>query len=637
MAWRLHNIEIRNFKFFGLTKCVDVEGKNVLLYGENGCGKSSLYWSLYTLFQTCLKDTGSDISKYFRADNDQNLLNRYVDETEPSYIKLTMKNSGLSDKILYLSEADQSLVATGDPDFRAAAEFSDFINYNRLTNMFNYMNTELNDLMPSVMKDMLPFISLQHKCQKLDGSTTNSCRASEWWSYLQELTRTVLWDSTLGTYIDSSEPLFVDFISRLVEFNNELEDALREIFILANNILQNEFKENIDLDFDYQPIEFTTSGFIPGKIIVKASVRKLTTGRQQVTHLRTYFNEACLSLIALAIRLAAFEKNALLLGGDEFRLLVIDDVLLSLDMRNRIKIIEKFLSYTQSYQLIVLTHDPSFYRIFKQEINERGENEDWLYREMYIDEVNYNGQVIPNPRIFKNEEYLEKAKSYLSLCEYTACALCLRKECERLYLTLLEKKDAKKWNYKFLEYETPELYACMSKFKTYIDDYRMSGVLSISYLNTFRRTVLNKAAHDDIDAPFFRSELLSCMQEIESLNKIKRIRLLEQSHIGSELFELALDNGVGKTAKVQFVFREYTSRYEYNGVKYHRNAQIMTKTICSFLGFTPTSCNPNTEYMLLDMIDGLCDDMGISKYPSLLIGDKVIRVSDSISIDDLVV
>ena len=48
MVWRykIDKLEIRNFKFFDEVEPLDFEGKNVLLYGENGSGKSSIYWAI---------------------------------------------------------------------------------------------------------------------------------------------------------------------------------------------------------------------------------------------------------------------------------------------------------------------------------------------------------------------------------------------------------------------------------------------------------------------------------------------------------------------------------------------------------------------------------------------------------------
>lgn len=64
MAWRINKISIENFKFFLEPFVLEPKGKNVLVYGENGSGKSSIYWAAYTHFQSSLKDAIS-ASKYF--------------------------------------------------------------------------------------------------------------------------------------------------------------------------------------------------------------------------------------------------------------------------------------------------------------------------------------------------------------------------------------------------------------------------------------------------------------------------------------------------------------------------------------------------------------------------------------------
>ena len=46
---RIKDIHIHNFKFFNEAEPIKLNSKHLLLYGENGSGKSSIYWS-YTPF-----------------------------------------------------------------------------------------------------------------------------------------------------------------------------------------------------------------------------------------------------------------------------------------------------------------------------------------------------------------------------------------------------------------------------------------------------------------------------------------------------------------------------------------------------------------------------------------------------------
>lgn len=56
MSWRINQIEVKNFKFFKNTFTLNIDRKNILLYGENGSGKSSIYWSVFTHFQVYAKE-----------------------------------------------------------------------------------------------------------------------------------------------------------------------------------------------------------------------------------------------------------------------------------------------------------------------------------------------------------------------------------------------------------------------------------------------------------------------------------------------------------------------------------------------------------------------------------------------------
>ena len=75
-----------------------------------------------------------------------------------------------------------------------------------------------------------------------------------------------------------------------------------------------------------------------------------------------FLNEAKLTQFALSVRFAASLVN---LHESDLKLLVLDDLLVSLDMSNRMKVVEILLSSTfDNYQKIILTHDLGFFREF---------------------------------------------------------------------------------------------------------------------------------------------------------------------------------------------------------------------------------------------------------------------------------
>ena len=71
----IEKISIQNFKAFRDEETFNLKGKNLLVYGQNGSGKSSLYFALYTILQAESKSKDK-IKKYFDRTEPENLLNK---------------------------------------------------------------------------------------------------------------------------------------------------------------------------------------------------------------------------------------------------------------------------------------------------------------------------------------------------------------------------------------------------------------------------------------------------------------------------------------------------------------------------------------------------------------------------------
>lgn len=52
---KISQILLSNFKFFNKEEVIDINNNHLLLYGENGSGKSSLFWGIYTLLEASFK------------------------------------------------------------------------------------------------------------------------------------------------------------------------------------------------------------------------------------------------------------------------------------------------------------------------------------------------------------------------------------------------------------------------------------------------------------------------------------------------------------------------------------------------------------------------------------------------------
>src|SRR5205085_5229300 len=81
---------------------------------------------------------------------------------------------------------------------------------------------------------------------------------------------------------------------------------------------------------------------------------------------QSFMNEAKMTQLALSVRFAASLVN---LHESDLKLLVLDDLLVSLDMSNRMKVVEILLSDTfANYQKIILTHELGFFEEIRRRI-----------------------------------------------------------------------------------------------------------------------------------------------------------------------------------------------------------------------------------------------------------------------------
>ena len=71
---KIQTLHIQNFKFFGTTEPISIGNKHVLLYGENGSGKSSIYTALRELLNSASRNS-STIKRRLNRNEAKNLVN----------------------------------------------------------------------------------------------------------------------------------------------------------------------------------------------------------------------------------------------------------------------------------------------------------------------------------------------------------------------------------------------------------------------------------------------------------------------------------------------------------------------------------------------------------------------------------
>ena len=574
MAWKISKVEVSNFKFFKDLFEIDIDCKNILLYGENGAGKSSLYWSLYTHYQAYAK-TREQAVKYFIHGHNENLRSRYSDAGDASYIKVAFDNGNGQIRII---EDSHSHCYTDDEDskkfMRHSMMASDFMNYKFLSSLFDFCNSEENEVFKYFVKEVLPFIDLDQPLSNIEGVVVNTNNSGDWWSYIENAHALLPKNQKNYNSFNQKAPQYKEYIRIIDRFNDLFKDALLLIEKQANALLKNTFKMDARIRIDYEGVKFNERvgkkardlrlhspkvylrAFMDAPNVVDSSI---------IRHPKSFFNEAKITCMALAIRLAVLERRPSL--SQAASTLFIDDLLISLDMGLRRQVIKMILDYSNRYQLFIFTHDRAFFHMIWSEIEARKQLNEWKKYELYAQARSG----YPTPYLVESKSHLQEAKLLYEACNIPACANALRRACEQQMKRLLPHNMLYKISQEDTGVVLHELNGLIQNYKAFIGKFQFPDVAPS--LHNSRRLILNPFSHDDINTPFYRNELEELMIELEKLSEVSRRTLNLDEDLHSKRFTLKITNAEF-SRHATFVFAEYYHELSYKGNKYYGNPRV---------------------------------------------------------------
>ena len=528
---KIKQIKLKHFKFFYGEVTIDLERHNALVFGENGSGKSSLYWALYTFLQSVFKANAINVQKYFNPLHDENLRNRFAPDTEESFIKLVFedRHETITEKTISNTTVNTKV---GDL-IKQATQGSELVNYKLLSKVHDFKNPFQIDLFPLMDKDTLMFINFREVLVRHDGVSATA-NAQDWWEYIKPgmQPRAKMYQQSYKT-----------FAAAVSKFNTELRFYIESIAESVNDYLE-KFKQPFTVNFEFQ--KCTYDAFVEGsttkrnhktiapKVYVHAKFNhaQLAEGKRNVTRPHTFLNEAKLTAIALSIRFAMLDqKLSGAVAADTPKFLILDDLLISLDMSNRERVLDIVLSEFSNYQLIILTHDRNFFELLRHRIN-RFDYDNWKYFEMY--ECEKDG--IPQPLIFESDSYLGQAEYYLKNGRFEIAGNLLRKEAENFTKRFLPDR------YRLGEFGQLKPLAIMLKEAALFSTRSGLDPKLFEELVSHTKFILNQSSHDSYDVPLFRSELENCLRTLKEVQKIRNEPFLKK---GEQVeFELTTADGV---------------------------------------------------------------------------------------------
>lgn len=305
----IDSLTIENFKGFTIpVKITGMNDKNLLIYGANGTGKSSLYAALKLLFYYDRMKTAA-----VRAAVDP------TDEQRLEHIWLDSYNNKANGTSFAYTVNGRQYVP------------------NPVTNVEVYMLSSGN------IKDDIEHISLTEILNGLD-------------------------------YPDMPP----DFLANNSQF----------IVENINDVLQNFFHENMNISLD---------GSLDYKLILEDRDHHLMFS----SHLNIYFNEAKLHLVVLLVFL-----NAALLHKSQSSdgILILDDIINSFDQAYRVTLVKYILDNFGNYQIIMMTHNVSYYNLISKMAKSYHPKDKWLYRQFY---QSGNDVILNGPTVYRSAKQIK--------------------------------------------------------------------------------------------------------------------------------------------------------------------------------------------------------------------------------------
>lgn len=299
----MKKIEMNNFKAFNSRIALILDNKNLLLYGENGSGKSSIFEAIKLIFYR--------------------------------------------ERLLY------NIIPVGASEEQKKAEEENFYN--------SYINKSVNRGSIEIKVNDTDFNCFQagdYQCYMLSHTDISHI------SY--EIAGGKITNRDIINLRRILENRFFPELDTETFYNTFKNDLITEV----NNLLKNEFIETLQIGLENDDLDI----FLEDK----------SHHLRESDGLSTMFNEAKLHLVVTLLLLSIIlklEQN----NPASHKLIVLDDIVNSLDSSNRKFMMKYILSKFSDFQKIFFTHNIGFNNIAENIIkNDEGEKAKWQTMNLYL-------------------------------------------------------------------------------------------------------------------------------------------------------------------------------------------------------------------------------------------------------------
>jgi energy-coupling factor transporter ATP-binding protein EcfA2 len=482
---KIQTIEITDYKAFLGTHRINVGGKNLFIYGENGSGKSSLYYALKDFFQSSMEEI--DLAP---------LENLFVPAGKggKTAIRVTFKPNHLGHnrkKAYRLDPSTNDTRTAGDTSIRDGNRLKSFLTYKHLLAIHHLKKDDEINLFDLLVKGVLKHFRYSLTAGKELGAL---------WADVEDTV-----SRTTGKEYPINKKRS-DVNAAIKTFNEAFGELFKpespEYILKHARPFLDYFGHNVELALHFGQVRPTDDyqGVEGNQVRVEL---RYAGKRIEKPHL--FLNEARLSAIAISIYLGMIKRHV---QGIPCKVLFLDDIFIGLDIANRLPLLKILEKEFPEYQIFITTYDKPWFEYAKSFLEGKSE---WKTMEFYVSS-SYEGFEVPV--IFDNQNLLTKARKHLEQNDYKAAAVYVRTAFEKIIRHYCEKKKkAVVFKSKLNKYTTEDFWNVM---KEDIDPDLKAKI------ETYRSLVLNPFCHYNTERHEIRTELEKTIQMVTKLkNELK--------------------------------------------------------------------------------------------------------------------
>ena len=502
--------------------CFDLGNKNhLLIYGENGSGKTSVFRAIREFF-----DNRSSALPFLEQ---KNCFSDHV-QNRP----LNCGKVELCFDPQMQGQAQQAKAWTfqpqGQPDNRPGADQTvmevcrrkGLLDYLSLVKV-NYAEKDRsgNDRRPNLFSLLIEDLLFDFPVTISGG---RSVKLGQHWADLNDFVRRN--QTHRGRNLQNIE-------SKLKEFNDTAVSVTQILKARCDSILSQYFKHPVKLTFVYENEIYRKYRNVGSRIVEagRLSFDLQFLGRSFPKY-EEVLNEAKLSAVALAVYFSSLIEGIPQGSSGYPRILVLDDVLIGLDMSNRLPVLEileeEFAK--KGWQLILLTHDKVWYDYAAHQAT----GIDWQCYELYANFcLDAQGDHYELPCLRKPDDgagnFLQRARAQLALHDDKAAAMYARtayeqavsKYCDDRHLQMpFYRNPAKITSDKFLQAVESDLrnrQSATNPAPTSVELNDLNAAISACKdIRLHRQQVLNPLSHAHV-VPLTRREVDLAIQSVDTL------------------------------------------------------------------------------------------------------------------------